>query len=685
MEENPLVFGISTGVFDNAPYTFLDVLGVATNGRIHILTDPKEQFPERGSVFLSQDFWIPPEGQAAVWRVAANQSDEHTAKYRVISRGRAGPKEILSVPYPSSEPDRIREYLIEGIRLRYVPNSEVLIELRDGVVIGPVRADLTRAHNLRAFFCSEDAFHDPLGRWENASELEPIDVVYHGERRRFTSFLELPSAGDAYDLAAFETKVEIVLRFLAREGVLKEMTRVQIDAVSELLRDVRVPQRVAARAEEVLTAASNAVLMDAQVARIVDGLLETSQVKVAFERERARARRNEIQRLESERADVYSAVEDLRNERDRLEREVEKRRLEADRVSDVLVHAIEERVRIAQDDATDLLATVAVLRPFLNSGAKSSETKTNSEALARPDAILPSVDFDQARATLTANLEAIGIRPVAATALSAEVLAAVLSGQLAVFSGSIASLVARTCARALAAESSRCIRVPVGLLGSSAIEQELSALEKAVEQSGIVAAMVFEGMNRSAFEIYGDGLRERSIESTMLRQASRGVICFGTVVAGPGTLPPSKAMAEIGPVFDSDYLPMRIPKNPGRVQGATIVASDWAEWSRAASEASPKQREEVRRIVAAAGRPNPLWEATLDRAHRALSRLVPEEATASPLVSLCFGWIVPHVSALRADPDAVLNAVKAEIEEIDAVDDRLIRMLEAAVPGEGRR
>lgn len=685
MADNPLVFGISDGMFDG-PYTFLHVLGIVIDDRVQHVANPTEEFPDRGTVFLPEEFWIPPEGQAAVWRVAPNPSADHTAQYNVIAKGRAGPLEILPIPHPSSDPERVRTALVEGISLPYVPDNQALFELRDGVVIGPIGADLTRAPNLRGFFCPEDAFRDPLGRWEDVSELQPLKVVHHGKQRCFSSFMELPPAPGSYDLEDFQTKVELVLRFLAREGLI-ELTRAEIDAVSDLLRDAGVPNRVASRANEVLATLSEAILTRDQVSRVVDALKHTSQIKAELDNERAAAREEALALLETERTDLYSAVEELRAERGRLERDVADTREEIERAAAAIGNAIEERVKQAQEDASDLLATVTVLRPFLQVGLTNAGTAIKSEAIPSPDSVTAPADLDAACAALTANLETIGIRSASSAALSAQIFAAALAGQPTIFSGSFAPLVARTCARALAADSSHCIRIPAGLLDGREIEQELVRVEESVQSTGSVSSIILEGLNRSSFEVYAGGFQQRAIESAILRMPSDGVLCFGTIATGPGALPPSRALTEIAPIFDVDCLLMGRPTAGAQVEGGRISASHWTEWSRATTEAIAPQRPELLEILGA-GRTTAVWASVLERSLAALSALVPEERTGSPLALLCFGWVVPAALTLDADDpdrDALLAAVRAEVDGLDRDDGALQRLLDRVAPAESNR
>lgn len=161
---------------------------------------------------------------------------------------------------------------------------------------------------------------------------------------------------------------------------------------------------------------------------------------------------------------------------------------------------------------------------------------------------LESVEQD-ASARLCDNLRAIGLGTQSTRRLAREVLAGLYAGRVVLFAGSAASVLARECAQTLASQRLIELHIPVGLLHGGDLHRVFRGLEGRLEPDD-VTAVVLEGINRSAPEVYGDALR--SLFSRRLMGDSDALVLFGTLVDGSGALPWTPQMCDLGPVFDTD-------------------------------------------------------------------------------------------------------------------------------------
>lgn len=152
---------------------------------------------------------------------------------------------------------------------------------------------------------------------------------------------------------------------------------------------------------------------------------------------------------------------------------------------------------------------------------------------------------------ISSNLQACGVVKGAALTVARQIIAALAAGQLIQFTGSLADVVADALAAAVGGSTYHEWRVPVGLVSDEAAAE---CLEIVGETSGCLA---LKGANRSAFEVYGSAIREVITRRQLAMSVYPRLALVASWALGPAAFPDGGTLAELGPVFDTDVLPMR--------------------------------------------------------------------------------------------------------------------------------
>ena len=246
------------------------------------------------------------------------------------------------------------------------------------------------------------------------------------------------------------------------------------------------------------------------------------------------------------------------------------------------------------------------------------------------------------RAQLFANLKGMGLSVAAARGLAGEVFAGLACGQLVVFRGSLASPVARLCASTFACGQTSVLHIPVGLLSGAELAAHLAAEGGTADGTAPLRGLLLEGLNRSAFEVYGTALHDL-IAGRLLRAMSSGPLLFGSLVEGPGVLPASRMLCELGPVLDVDALEWQPTRTVGAASQFSLTAAAWASQLEAPND---DVVEDLHRICSTIPGASRLWGLAVAAAG---SRLAvaheKEQKPPTPLQSLAFGWIIPYALA----------------------------------------
>ncbi|MFC7147813.1 hypothetical protein ACFQMJ_04615 [Cohnella cellulosilytica] len=177
------------------------------------------------------------------------------------------------------------------------------------------------------------------------------------------------------------------------------------------------------------------------------------------------------------------------------------------------------------------------------------------------------------------NFNRLGIKLADAKSVSFEVLCAVLSNQFVMFSGSMSMIVAEYCAASLSSHAIKIIKVPIGKTGELVSEERIESWLNETRASGLPLVVIFDGINRSAFEIYGSHLKKYISERIVgLRKEYVPIIFLATLLEGASVLGLSKELLDIGPVFNTDYLgwsyKSTTPSIPGEIDPCLLTRSE---------------------------------------------------------------------------------------------------------------
>ncbi|PLR92036.1 hypothetical protein [Bacillus sp. T33-2] len=184
----------------------------------------------------------------------------------------------------------------------------------------------------------------------------------------------------------------------------------------------------------------------------------------------------------------------------------------------------------------------------------STEVKVNIRNHPEDAEVLKLHSINEAVAHLEKNLNLLGIKLPHARRLSREILAALASGQLVSFQGSLASLVAERCASCLTGGIYKILKIPFGCIDSS-IEVIIERIIKEFEEKNSPTAVILEGINRSAFDVYGFNIVQFIIDRVIqTRPISKSLLIFSTVLEGPSMLPVGSNLLEIGPLLNIDSI-----------------------------------------------------------------------------------------------------------------------------------
>lgn len=250
--------------------------------------------------------------------------------------------------------------------------------------------------------------------------------------------------------------------------------------------------------------------------------------------------------------------------------------------------------------------------------------------------------------TIASNLQACGVLNGVATKTARQILAALATGQLIQFSGSIADLVADSVAAAVGGPKFHEWRVPVGLISD---EIASACLEVAEDSSG---CLLIKGANRSAFEIYGTAIRDVVVRRQYSILLYPRLALIASWTQGPSAFSDGGTLAELGPVFDTDTFRMRggVASLPGLKFGR-LMCNSWDQIPGSDEDFSPALVMELRDGLREAGfSPGNLWLRSAERAFVRL-RTLPGASAEEDLQSLLRFWALPWAKATAGPVDDV--------------------------------
>ena len=268
------------------------------------------------------------------------------------------------------------------------------------------------------------------------------------------------------------------------------------------------------------------------------------------------------------------------------------------------------------------------------------------------------VSVEDALDAVSSNLQAVGIVRSAADIAAREVVAALVAGQLVQFSGSLADLLADACAAAVGGPIYHEWRVPVGLTSDDAAAE---CVDMVAETSG---CLLLKGANLSAFEVYGGAVRDLVTRRQFAASGGSRLALVASWTQGPAVFSNGGTLAELGPVLDSDILPMRgiSAKLPSMVFGR-LAHGSWLEIEGFTPDISALSVNALTEILKEAGFDGgSLWKRVTKRAC-AILRAIPGGTEERDLHSLMVSWALPWAKATGGPADEISRIAARELTD----------------------
>ncbi len=280
------------------------------------------------------------------------------------------------------------------------------------------------------------------------------------------------------------------------------------------------------------------------------------------------------------------------------------------------------------------------------------------------------------------NLECLGIKPSSVHVLKTAVLAAVVAGQVPIFSGVHGRSVAQVCALTIAGKNTYRLNIPVGIRSPDDFRGCLDEMETLASLADEVCCLIIEGINRSAFDVFGETLIELIQQSRLSVGKSYLPVVMATITSGPASLPLSHSHVSLGPVLCCDCVDWRtMPSVGSRPVGGRIPSESWHQIrSDAMNYRGFNTEEMVTLFDQVSSTPNPMLRQTVHLAYRVLGSMNDAKPEEFALRHLFFGWILPIGIVQEKEPIVLRNLLSDHSDRLDECADicaRVVQIYEA--------
>lgn len=246
------------------------------------------------------------------------------------------------------------------------------------------------------------------------------------------------------------------------------------------------------------------------------------------------------------------------------------------------------------------------------------------------------------------NYTAIGVATADAASISKVVIAALATGQLLQFRGSFGSFIADATTMAVDGGKVLALDVPLGLDNVIAGKDLL----RLVNEDESIGCVRLDGINKSAFEIFGDPIRSLLVRRIMGSERDSLVPFIAVHNEGMAVLPGGQNLTELGPVIHTDALVWeraRLSKlrrgrcsGPiGKMLGSLSISQTGSDFVEFFSELKP--------------RPSAMALRSVKRALAAL-HVIPGFEEGDDAALCLAAWLIPHLYAG--------NIASREVEQI---------------------
>lgn len=291
-------------------------------------------------------------------------------------------------------------------------------------------------------------------------------------------------------------------------------------------------------------------------------------------------------------------------------------------------------------------------------------------------------ELRQALDLMGKNLKCLGIKPSSVDVLKTAVLAAFVAGQVPIFSGVHARSVAQVCALTIAGGNTYRLNIPVGIRSPNDFRECLDEMETITGLADEVCCLIIEGINRSAFDAFGENLIELIQQSRLSVGKAHRPVVMATVTSGPASLPISNSHASLGPSLHCDCVEWRaMPSVESRPVGGRILSENWHQIRSDAMNCRGFNTEEVVFLFdQVSSTPNPMLRQTVHLAYRALVSMNDAKPDEFALRHLLFGWILPIGIVQEKEATLMRNLLSEYSDRLDECADicaRVVQIYEA--------
>jgi hypothetical protein len=351
---------------------FVSVIALKVDGAFYEVTPllAKQLFPETGdaTIFPSTVQKQFAEGEIGLW-AAVRGSAEHTTRC-VVERSFPQPFLPVRVPHPSSEPDAVREWMLQVYKPS--PLHQPLFTFSDGLAIR-----LPSGH----YDPSRVDFDTPFDGYRN---VQWIELVGAG-----VSFVaDLPADTEKIDLSPPSTLVRRLFRVLKDSEIAPTLTKHEIQALSELA-SINQPELASwsRRAVDGLwkTTDAKSLLQDASTELLaipaIKEIIEAEKRNIAATHAKQMEQANQaLQDVAKKKQALANELENLRNS---IRKETAQHKQLVKQQETELVRKLRSAFEKASQEGAEALSQAAVIRAILPiGGLGETDKKTLSTAAA---------------------------------------------------------------------------------------------------------------------------------------------------------------------------------------------------------------------------------------------------------------------------------------------------------------
>ncbi|WP_046157370.1 hypothetical protein [Chromobacterium vaccinii] len=306
----------------------------------------------------------------------------------------------------------------------------------------------------------------------------------------------------------------------------------------------------------------------------------------------------------------------------------------------------------------DLMARVAALECILTGSKTGAETKKQIRLLANKleGPFVGILSVGECCAMVASNLLSAGVAKGAAVATARQTVAALIAGQMVQFSGSLADVVADAVAAAIGGPVYHEWRVPVGLVSDEAASDCIKTVS---ESSG---CLLLKGANLSAFEVYGAAFRDVVVRRQFSRSSYGCLSLIASWAQGPAAFPNGGMLAELGPVFDTDVLPMRgVSAKLPQLMFGRLEKDAWEQLEGLDTNPPMPAAGELGELLEETGfKGGELWRRVANRVY-AILRAMPGGTPEDDLHSLLVSWAIPWAKAMGGPAEEIARITDREL------------------------